>query len=88
MMILEAFPRHHRATSISVISSLGTTIFGGFCPFIVAWMIGVTGNAMAPAWYLSAAMCISLFALILFPDSLERLRSIKRTGYSANAARQ
>ncbi|SED99768.1 MFS transporter [Pseudomonas costantinii] len=88
VMILEAFPRHHRATSISVISSLGTTIFGGFCPFIVAWMIGVTGNAMAPAWYLSAAMCISLFALILFPDSLERLRSIKRAGYSANAARQ
>jgi MFS family permease len=86
VMILEAFPRHHRATSISVISSLGTTIFGGFCPFVVAWMIGVTGNPMAPAWYLLAAMCISLFALIQFPDSLERLRSIRPAGYYAGAA--
>jgi len=80
VMLLEAFPRQHRATCISTIASLGTTIFGGFCPVIVAWMVGVTGNAMAPSWYLLAVMCLSLFALVLFPDSLKRLRSIESRG--------
>jgi MFS family permease len=74
VMILEAFPRHHRATGVSMIYSLGTTIFGAFCPFIVAWLIGVTGNPMVPAWYLLAALCISLFALVRFPGNQEQLR--------------
>lgn len=77
VMILEAFPRHHRATGASMIHSVGSTIFGAFCPFIVAWLIGITGNPMAPAWYLLAALCISLFALFYFPGNQERLRSIR-----------
>ncbi|NMM36767.1 MAG: MFS transporter [Glaciimonas sp.] len=71
VMMLEAFPRHHRAAGMSIIYSFGVTIFGGFSPFIVTWLIGVTGNPMAPAWYLLAALCISLFALSRFPDTVE-----------------
>ncbi|SFC85657.1 MFS transporter [Collimonas sp. OK412] len=71
VMMLEAFPRHHRATGMSMIYSFGVTIFGGFSPFIVTWLMGVTGNPMAPAWYLLAALCISLFALIWFPETVE-----------------
>ncbi|MDB5979015.1 MAG: transporter [Pseudomonas sp.] len=77
VMLLEAFPRHHRATGTAMIYSVGTTIFGGFCPFIVAWLMGVTGNPMAPAWYLLAALCLSLFALFRFPGSRAGLRSIR-----------
>ena len=73
VMILEAFPRHHRATGVSMIYSLGTTTFGAFCPFIVAWLISVTGNPMVPAWYLLAALCITLFALVQFPGNQEQL---------------
>ncbi|MDB5991392.1 MAG: transporter [Herbaspirillum sp.] len=71
VMILEAFPRRYRATGMSMTDSFGATIFGGFAPFIAAWSIGATGNSMAPAWYLLAALCISLFALIRFPDVVE-----------------
>jgi len=70
VMLLEAFPRHHRATGISIIYGFGVATFGGFSPFIVTWLIGVTGNPTAPAWYLLAALCISLFALIRFPDTV------------------
>ena len=70
VMLLEAFPRHHRATGISIIYGVGVATFGGFSPFIVTWLIGVTGNPTAPAWYLLAALCISLFALIRFPDTV------------------
>lgn len=71
VMMLEAFPHQHRATGMSMIYSFGVTIFGGFSPFIVTWLMGVTGNPMAPAWYLLAALCISLFALIRFPETVE-----------------
>jgi MFS family permease len=46
VMMLEAFPRHRRAAGVSVIYSFGTSIFGAFCPFPVAWLIGVTGSRM------------------------------------------
>lgn len=68
VMLLEAFPRHYRATGMSVIYSFGVTIFGGFSPLIVTWLISVSGNPMAPAWYLLGALCISLFALTQFPN--------------------
>jgi MFS family permease len=68
-MMLEAFPRHHRAAGMSMIYSFGVTVFGGFSPFIVTWLIAQTGNPMAPAWYLLAALCISLFALSRFPEA-------------------
>ena len=71
MMILEAFSRYHRAAGMSMIYSFGVTIFGGFSPFIITWLIGATGNPMAPAWYLLAALCTSLYALLRFPDTIE-----------------
>ncbi|MGT2490539.1 hypothetical protein ACU4GD_08405 [Cupriavidus basilensis] len=48
--------------------SLGVTVFGGFAPLIVTWLIAATGSSMAPAWYLLASACISLSALALFPS--------------------
>jgi MHS family proline/betaine transporter-like MFS transporter len=66
-LLMEAFPRQHRATGMSVMYSLGVTVFGGFAPLIVTWLLGVTGNPMAPAWYLLASSAISLGALTLFP---------------------
>ncbi|MGV8892047.1 MAG: MFS transporter [Burkholderiaceae bacterium] len=70
VMMLEAFPRHQRAAGMSIIYSFGVTIFGGFSPFIATWLIGATGNPMAPAWYLMAALCTSLLALMWFPDTV------------------
>jgi MHS family proline/betaine transporter-like MFS transporter len=39
-------------------------IFGGFAPFINAWLIEVTGSKLAPSFYLMLAAVISLAALI------------------------
>ncbi len=66
-LMMEALPREHRATGMSVMYSLGVTMFGGFSPLIVTWLIGATGSPMAPAWYLLAAGVISLLALVFFP---------------------
>lgn len=70
VMMLEAFPPQHRAAGMSMIYSFGATIFGGFSPFIVTWLIGITGDPMAPAWYLLVALGISLLALNRFPGPI------------------
>jgi len=70
VLIMEAFPRHRRAAGLAVIYSFGVVLFGGFAPFIVTWLIHLTGSPMMPAWYLMAANGISLFALYLFPEQL------------------
>jgi len=67
-MLMEAFPREQRVTGLSIIYSFGVTLFGGFSPLLVTWLIGVTGNPLTPAFYLIAAILLSLIALRLFPE--------------------
>lgn len=46
----EMFPSGIRATGLSLGYSVAVPIFGGFAPFLVAWLD--TGNHLAPAYYL------------------------------------
>lgn len=71
-MMMEALPRHHRATGMSIMYSVGVTIFGGFAPLIVTWLIATTGSRMAPAGYLLCASLISFLALLRFPSHPNR----------------
>lgn len=59
----ELFPTQLRTTGLSVSYSLAVAIFGGFAPFINAYLIDLSGSNVAPAYYLSAAAVISLVAL-------------------------
>jgi MHS family proline/betaine transporter-like MFS transporter len=64
LLLLESFPKHVRATGLSVVYSVGVSIFGGFAQFIVTWLISTTGNQMSPAWYMVVCSLISLTGLI------------------------
>ena len=59
----ELFPATTRGTGLSVSYSLGVAIFGGFAPFISAWLITATGSKIAPAFYMVFGVLISLVAL-------------------------
>jgi MHS family proline/betaine transporter-like MFS transporter len=48
---------------LSISYAFGVTIFGGFAPFINAWLIQMTGSKLAPSFYLMLAAAISLVAL-------------------------
>ena len=68
MLIIEALPRHVRATGTSMTYAFGVTIFGGSAQLLVTWLLKVTGNPMAPAWYLVIMLSISLLATCLFKE--------------------
>ncbi len=62
-LISELFPIRVRATAVSTSYSVAVAIFGGFAPFIIAWLIEVTGSHLAPSYYLMFAAAVSLLAL-------------------------
>jgi MHS family proline/betaine transporter-like MFS transporter len=49
---------------MSLAYNIAVTIFGGFGPFIIAWLISVTGSKAAPSYYMIFAAAVSLVALI------------------------
>jgi MHS family proline/betaine transporter-like MFS transporter len=62
-LMAELFPMQTRATGMSLGYNIGVTVFGGFAPVIVTWLIGITGNKSAPGLYLSAVAVLSLVTL-------------------------
>jgi predicted branched-subunit amino acid permease len=64
LMLLEMLPIGVRASGISVIYSIGVTVFGGSSQFIVTWLLAKTDNPMSPAFYMMVCGVLSLCALL------------------------
>lgn len=62
-LLSEVFPVQTRTTGMSLAYNVGVTIFGGFGPFIIAWLIRATGMKTAPSFYVMFAAVLSLAAL-------------------------
>ena len=69
VFITELFPRPVRATSLSVVYSVGVAVFGGTAQLIVTWLIQFTGSDLAPAWYMIAAAVISTIPLLWLKET-------------------
>jgi MHS family proline/betaine transporter-like MFS transporter len=63
-LLSEMFPVQTRTTGMSLAYNIAVTIFGGFGPFIIAWLISATGSKAAPSYYLIFAAVMSLAALM------------------------
>jgi len=59
----DLFASRTRGTGLSISYSCGVAIFGGFAPFISAWLIGASGSKIAPAYYVLFGAAVSLLAL-------------------------
>ena len=67
-VLAEQFPTAVRSTGLSISYNLAVTIFGGFAPLIVTWLIASSGSKLAPSYYVMVAAIISVFALSLMHD--------------------
>lgn len=63
-LLSEIFPVATRTTGMSLAYNIAVTIFGGFGPFIIAWLIRATGEKVAPSFYLMFAALLSFVALV------------------------
>lgn len=67
--ISESLPPSIRSGTLAIIYAFAISIFGGSTQFTVTWLIDVTGNPLAPAWYSMAAVIIGLIAMIGLRES-------------------
>lgn len=71
-LMAELFPTRVRATGMALSYNIGTTIFGSFTPFFVAWLIGASGNKLAPSFYLLVTGLLSLITIVAITRQLKR----------------
>ncbi|WGR98070.1 MFS transporter [Bradyrhizobium sp. ISRA443] len=67
--LVEGLPKNIRGGAFATIYAFAIAIFGGTAQPVVAGLIHVTGNALAPAWYMLVASAAGLFAMLMMPET-------------------
>jgi MFS family permease len=67
--LAEGLPKHIRGGAFATIYAVAIAGFGGTAQLIVTWLIHITGNAMAPAWYLLLATAVGLVAMAMMRET-------------------
>lgn len=62
-MFVELFPTRVRSTAFSSSYNIGVAVFGGTAPFVNTLLATSTGTPMAPAYYLTFGVVVSLLVL-------------------------
>jgi MFS transporter, MHS family, proline/betaine transporter len=63
-ILAEMFPTRVRYTALSVSYGFAVVLFGGFAPLISTWLVEVTGNPFAPAFYVMTGGTLSAIAIL------------------------
>jgi MHS family proline/betaine transporter-like MFS transporter len=63
-LLSDLFPTGTRGTGLALSYNFSVTIFGGFAPLVVTWMIAATGSKMAPSFYVVATSIVSVGAVL------------------------
>ncbi|HEY8123838.1 MAG TPA: MFS transporter [Methylocystis sp.] len=61
--LAEQFPTHVRTVGLAIAYNVAVMIFGGFAPFIVAWLIDYLATPIAPAFYLMFGAVVGLLGV-------------------------
>jgi MFS family permease len=69
--LTELFPNQVRSSGLAICYALSVSVFGGTTQFVIAWLIGVTGNPLAPAYYVMATSLVSLWAMFALPETFK-----------------
>jgi len=65
--LTEIMPVEVRVAGFSLAYSLATAVFGGFTPAVSTWLIHLTGDKAAPAYWMTfAAICALCATLVLY----------------------
>jgi MHS family citrate/tricarballylate:H+ symporter-like MFS transporter len=79
--LTESFPAPIRSGGVAIVYAVAIATFGGTTQFAVTWLIQVTGNPLAPAWYWTAGMMVGLAAMSATretaPRKLEKPRPVE-----------
>ncbi len=69
-ILAEMFPTQVRYTGLSVSYGFAVVLFGGFAPLISTWLVEITGNPFAPAFYIMTGGALSAIAILSMKEYL------------------
>jgi len=62
-------PQNIRGGVFATIYAVAIASFGGTAQLVVTWLLHISGNPLAPAWYLLLAAVVGLIAMGLMPET-------------------
>ena len=65
----EALPQNIRGGVFATVYAVAIASFGGTAQLVVTWLLHVSGNPLAPSWYLLLAASVGLIAMSLMPET-------------------
>ncbi len=77
----ETLPKRIRGGAFATIYATSIALFGGTTQLVITWLIHVTHNPMAPAWYMLVATSIGTIAMMLIVES-SPARAVPRVAHA------
>jgi MFS transporter, MHS family, citrate/tricarballylate:H+ symporter len=65
----EALPQNIRGGVFATVYAVAIATFGGTAQLVVTWLLHVSGDPLAPSWYLLLAASAGLVAMSLMPET-------------------
>lgn len=70
--LAELFPTRIRNSSLSIGYNFGVALFGGTAPFIATALIGMTGNQVAPTFYVIGCSIVTFFVILSMKEKYKQ----------------
>lgn len=67
--LTESLPASIRSGGVAIVYALAIATFGGTTQYAVTWLIKVTGNPLAPAWYWAGSAVVGLAGMLAARES-------------------
>jgi MHS family proline/betaine transporter-like MFS transporter len=67
-LLSEFFPTTVRMSGLSVSYTLANALFGGTAPFVVLWLVGITGTSSVAVLYCMGALLLTLIGGFIIRD--------------------
>ena len=67
--LVELFPTARRMTGLTTAYNLQSMLFGGFAPFIAAWLISATGQPISVAFFIMFGAALSGVAVLALRET-------------------
>jgi MFS family permease len=65
----EVLPQEIRGGVFATVYAVAIASFGGTAQLVVTWLLHVSGDPLAPSWYLLLAAVVGLVAMALMPET-------------------
>jgi MFS transporter, MHS family, proline/betaine transporter len=69
----DLFPTEVRATGLAISYNIGASLFGGFSPFILTWLIHTTGDKLMPAHYSAVFFALGLAGVMMLRPAAQEV---------------